>query len=152
MVNKYRLVLEQVLEKSNDLTATKVAKIINLETGEEKYIVNEIMEVFFDYVSALQEKLDAYKRIGTVDEIQNVVNSYFLNKPAFDEYVKLFGDIETARKLYAEEADYPEKLTVGEINQEPVAEEVTETTESTEIAENKEDTTTEEKPVKKGLI
>lgn len=151
-MNKYRLVLEQVLEKSNDLTATKVAKIINLETGEEKYIVNEIMEVFFDYVSALQEKLDAYKRIGTVDEIQNVVNSYFLNKPAFDEYVKLFGDIETARKLYAEEADYPEKLTVGEINQEPVAEEVTETTESTEIAENKEDTTAEEKPVKKGLI
>ena len=58
-MNKYRLVLEQVLEKSNDLTSSKVAKIINLETGEEKYIVNEIMEVFFDYVSALQEKLDA---------------------------------------------------------------------------------------------
>lgn len=151
-MNKYRLVLEQVLEKSNDLTSSKVAKIINLETGEEKYIVNEIMEVFFDYVSALQEKLDAYKRIGTVDEIQNVVNSYFLNKPAFDEYVKLFGDIETARKLYAEEADYPEKLTVGEINQEPVAEEVTETTESTGIAENKADVTAEDKPVKKGLI
>lgn len=151
-MNKYRLVLEQVLEKSNDLTATKVAKIVNLETGEEKYIVNEIMEVFFDYVSALQEKLDAYKRIGTVDEIQNVVNSYFLNKPAFDEYVKLFGDIETARKLYAEEADYPEKLTVGEINQETVTEEVTETAESTENAENKDAATTEDKPVKKGLI
>lgn len=151
-MNKYRLVLEQVLEKSNDLTSSKVAKIINLETGEEKYIVNEIMEVFFDYVSALQEKLDAYKRIGTVDEIQNVVNSYFLNKPAFDEYVKLFGDIETARKLYAEEADYPEKLTVGEINQETVAEEVIETAEATENAENKADVTAEDKPVKKGLI
>lgn len=130
-MNKYQLIMETVLEKANETSVYKRAKIVNLETGEEKYIVDEIMEVFVDFVKEYGKDLESYKKMGTPDEIQNVINDYFLNKPAFEEYVKMFGDIETARKIYSDEFDSEEET--------PVEESITEET-------------AEEKPAKKGLI
>jgi len=127
-MDKYQLVLENVLEKDGIVSSSKSAKIVNLETGETKYIVPDIMEIFMDYVQGLENELDKYKKMGNPEDIQNVINNYYLNKPAFDEYVSMFGDIETARKLYSEEADY-------NIEEKP--------------KETKED---KEKPAKKGLI